>query len=93
MRRRTVPWLGLMLALPAVLHAQASGGAYELRRAGLSSGAGRSIGGAFELQGSLFRFDAHAAATGGNYRLSGGLLVETSGGSPMPGYIFHNDFE
>lgn len=53
----------LLLGLPAALHANATGGPYDLRRAGFSSGAGHSSGGPYELYGSLFRPDAHSCAT------------------------------
>lgn len=83
----------LLLGLPAALHANATGGPYDLRRAGFSSGAGHSSGGPYELYGSLFRPDAHSAATGGIYRLTGGLLIEAQSTSPLPTSIFRNGFE
>ena len=80
MRPIAIIGLSLLLALPSLLHADATGGPYELRRTGFSSGAGRSTGGPYELQASMFRPDASTVVIGGNYRLTGGLLVEAGPG-------------
>lgn len=81
----------LALLLPRLLHADAAGGPYQLRRSGFSSGGGVSSAGPYALQSSLFRPDAHSAASGGSFRLTGGLRIEASGEIIAP--LFQNGFE
>jgi hypothetical protein len=70
----------------------ATGGAFELRPAGITSGGGYSAGGAFELEGSVGQPDATNRLSGGAFTLTGGIRLERDEGS-LPGSIFRNGFE
>lgn len=63
----------LPLAFAAVVVAQVSGGAYELRFRALLGG-GKSAGGSYEVQGVAGQ-PFVGSSTGGAYSVAGGLIV------------------
>jgi hypothetical protein len=79
--------------LPAEVPKAATGGAVELRPAGINSGGGYSAGGAFELEGSLSQPEATNRLSGGAFTLTGGIRLERGEGVPPPSQIFRNGFE
>ena len=65
--------LVLLIALPAVVHAQ-SGGGYDLTWSTIDGGGHIfSTNGNYSLGGTIGQPDAGAALTGGNYSLAGGF--------------------
>ena len=79
----------LMMQVP--IQAQ-SGGDFEITRATIDAGGGRSQGGGFVLIGTIGQVDAVEMLSGGAYVLSGGFWA--SGGSePLPESIFADGFE
>ena len=71
----------IVFSLATVTLASAqSGGNYDLTRLVVSSGAGRSSGGAYSLSATVGQPEAGAAQSGGDYNLGGGFW----GGSEVP---------
>jgi hypothetical protein len=76
--------IALLLGTVTLVSAQ-SGGGYELSRVVVSSGTGRSSGGAYNLTTTLGQPEAGTTQSGGNYNLGGGFW---GGNQAPPGKIY-----
>ena len=85
---RCLPALLLVLASGAVV-AQSSGGDYQLKRAAVTSGGGRSLGAGNVVQGTIAQSVASGSLTGGTFTLTGGIREAAERGPN----IFANGFE
>lgn len=65
-----------------------SGGTFEISNSTIDAGGTTSVGGAFELTGSVGQFDAGQALMAGQFELSGGFWVSSN-----DDLIFENGFE
>jgi hypothetical protein len=62
----------LLALAAATVGAQSTGGGYSLTRHAAAGGGGRSLGGAYDLEGTLGQHDSSAVAHGDRFTLVGG---------------------
>lgn len=72
------------LLLGATL-ASAGGGSFDIPWYTIDGGGGTSVGGAFELSGTIGQPDAGVTMTGGSYALTGGFWVGAASTNPCVG--------
>ena len=84
--------LMLAYALAGPSRAQSSGGDFEVSSHAVAGG-GRSVGGDFELHGSIGQSALGALASGGAFELSAGFRRARDSSAPLPDAIFADGFE